>query len=72
MQVTARNRLRELRKDRELKLFELASIVKRDQSVYARYEREDVQIPDDAKLALAAFYGVTVEYLMGWDREQAA
>ena len=52
-----------------LRLVDLAQVVNKDQAVYARYERGDVNPPDEAKLALAAFYGVTVSYVMGWNDE---
>lgn len=69
----APNRLAQLRKERGLKLVEVAAHVNKDQSVVYRYERGTVQIPDDVKGELAEFFGVSRAYLMGWDsREEAA
>jgi transcriptional regulator with XRE-family HTH domain len=68
----AKNRLRELRRKRGLVLIEVAAHIDRDQSVISRYEAGTVQIPDDVKLRLAAFYGVTVAYLMGWENDGEA
>lgn len=62
------NRLRELRLAHDLKLHEVSAIVGRGESVVWRYERGLTAVPDDAKLALAAHYDVSVDYLMGWDR----
>jgi transcriptional regulator with XRE-family HTH domain len=61
------NRLKELRERDGLKLHEVSTIVGRGESVVWRYEKGLTAVPDDAKLKLAEHYGVTVEYLMGWD-----
>lgn len=53
-------------------LRELATLLERDQSVISRYERGLTAVPDEAKRALARRYGVTVDFLMGWDRESVA
>ena len=66
------NRVRELRVARELKQYDLAAELRVDQSTVARWERNVGSIPDEKKLALAELFGVSVEHLMGWDREQAA
>lgn len=66
---TTGNRLRELRKEKGTPVREIANLIFRDQSLVSRYERGLTKIPDDAKLALAKHFGVTVDYLMGWDRE---
>lgn len=42
-----------------------------DQSSVARYENEQVQIPDPHKRQLAARFGVSVSHLMGWDDDEA-
>ena len=62
------NRLRELREARGIKLVQIAALVDRDQSVVFQYENGKVGVPDRAKLILADFYDVNVEYLMGWDQ----
>lgn len=60
------NRLRQLREQRGLKRYELAALIQVDPSTVYRWETG--RVPDEAKLLLAAFYDVTPEYLMGWDR----
>lgn len=37
-----------------------------------RWEKGITPIPDDAKRILSERFGVTVEHLMGWDRQEAA
>lgn len=66
------NRLRELRQSTGITVREVSAVIERDQSIVSRYERGLTQIPDDAKLKLAAHFGVSVEHLMGWDLEAAA
>lgn len=66
------NRLKALREKHKLRLVEVASLVDKDQSAVWRYENGRGQIPDEVKRKLATHYGVTVEYLMGWDTEAAA
>jgi transcriptional regulator with XRE-family HTH domain len=61
------NRLRELRGD--LHLVEVAAVCKVGERTIRRWEAGEVAIPDEHKLTLAAHFGVTVEHLMGWDRE---
>lgn len=62
---TAINRLRELRLERDLKLYDIAAYLRVDTSTVSRWEKGG-SIPDDAKLRLAEFFGVTVAYLMRW------
>ena len=66
------NRLRSLRENRDLHLVEVAAVCKVGERTVRRWEAGEVAIPDEHKLALAAFFGVTVEHLMGWDRTGAA
>lgn len=70
------NRLRELRDATEPRPTQkqLAALVGRDSSTYHRYEVGEVPLTsnEDGMKALAKFYGVTVEHLLGWDREEAA
>lgn len=70
--VPVGNRIRELRTARQLKQYDLAAELRVDQSTVARWERNVGSIPDDKKLALAQLFEVSVEHLMGWDREEAA
>lgn len=69
MQGANRNRLKELRDQHGLKPVEVAALVDRDQSAIWRYESGLTLVPDDVKRKLCERYGVTVEFLMGWDRD---
>lgn len=64
------NRLRELRLAHELKLHEVSALVGRGESVIQRYESGLTSVPDDIKRILARRYDVSVDYLMGWDRQE--
>lgn len=66
----APNRLKQLREKHSLRLVEVASLLDRDQSAVWRYENGRGQIPNDVQRALAVRYGVSVEYLMGWDGDR--
>ncbi|MGH2955100.1 MAG: helix-turn-helix domain-containing protein [Solirubrobacterales bacterium] len=65
------NRLRELRNGRDLKLYDLAALLRVDPATIFRWEAGDTAIPDWAKLALAEFFKVEPTYLMGWDEVAA-
>lgn len=65
------NRLRELRLEHGLKLYDVAALVRYDPSAIQRWETgETATIPDEIKLLLADHYGVSVEYLMRWDARE--
>ena len=66
------NRLRELRESRELKLYDIAARYRKDPSTVHRWESGRALVPDEIKLDLADFYGVTVAHLMGWPEKVAA
>ena len=59
------NRLRDLREDRDLSQKELASYLQVHQTTYSDYELGQVNIPIRALHALADFYNVSVDYLLG-------
>lgn len=60
-------RLKEIRKARKLRQLDVAEAVNCSQAVYSRYENEERQIPNDVLVSLAAFYGVSVDMLLGID-----
>ena len=60
-----RNRLRDLREDKDLKQKDLAELLKVHQTTYSDYELERLNIPVAALHALADFYNVSVDYLLG-------
>lgn len=58
-------RLRDLREDMDLNQTKIAEILGIKQTVYSRYERGYQTIPVEHLLALADFYGVSVDYILG-------
>lgn len=58
-------RLRDLREDMDLNQTKIAEILGIKQTVYSRYERGFQTIPVEHLLALADFYGVSVDYILG-------
>ena len=59
------NRIRDLREDRDLKQKDLAKLLQVHQSTYSDYELGNLNIPVNALHALADFYHVSVDYLLG-------
>ncbi|MBE6975489.1 MAG: helix-turn-helix transcriptional regulator [Ruminococcaceae bacterium] len=60
-----RNRLRDLREDRDLKQKDIADLLNIHQTTYSDYELERLNIPVAALHVLADFYNVSVDYLLG-------
>ena len=58
-------RLRQLRKARGLTQAAVAEALMCDQSLYSKYERGLRPLPLEAAVRLAAFYGVSLDYLAG-------
>ena len=58
-------RLRDLREDNDIPQKAIAAYLHIGQSTYSMYENEKHQIPIDLLIALAKFYGVSVDYLLG-------
>ena len=58
-------RLRELRKERNLKQRELAAFLDITEVHYRRVEAGRINIPTLTLCALADYYGVTTDYLLG-------
>lgn len=59
------NRLRDLREDRDLKQKNLAAMLQIHQTTYSDYELGRLNIPVTVLHALADFYGVSIDYLLG-------
>lgn len=59
------NRLRDLREDKDLKQRDLAELLKVHQTTYSDYELNRLNIPVAALHALADFYNVSIDYLLG-------
>lgn len=66
------NRLRELRKSSGLKRAQIAAHVDRDPQTLWRWERREMQIPDEAKEKLADLFGVSIAWLMGWEPDPSS
>lgn len=60
-------RLKQLRKERKLKQIEVSEAINCSQAVYSRYESGERAMSMDTLKALAAFYGVSTDYLLGVD-----
>ena len=58
-------RLRDLREDKDMKQKEVAAILGIDQRVYSNYETGKREITIHHLVALADFYHVTTDYLLG-------
>lgn len=65
-------RIRALREDRDLKQSAVAALLHISQATYSRYESGALDIPTGVLIALAAFYGVSTDYLLGADRPPGA
>ena len=58
-------RLRDLREDKDMKQKEIAAILGIGQRVYSTYETGKRDIPLHHLIALADFYHVSTDYLLG-------
>ena len=58
-------RLRDLREDNELNQQQLANLLNISQTTYSRYETGVLDIPSQSLIALADFYKVSIDYLLG-------
>ena len=58
-------RIRALREDRDLKQSAIAALLHISQATYSRYESGALDIPTSVLIALADFYGVSIDYLLG-------
>ncbi len=58
-------RIRDLREDADKKQSELADYLGVRQNTYSDYETGKINIPIDAFIKLADYYGVSLDYLAG-------
>ena len=65
-------RLRDLREDMDLYQKDIADYLHCSQVTYSRYELGTREIPLESLNALADFYGVSIDYLMGRTDEKKA
>ena len=60
-----RNRLRDLREDRDLKQTALADYLQIHQTTYSDYELGKLNVPVNVLHALADYYDTSIDYLLG-------
>ena len=58
-------RLRDMREDADKTQVELAAVLNVGQTTYSRYENGVLDIPSIALIALARYYQVSTDYLLG-------
>lgn len=58
-------RLRDLREDADLYQKDLAEYLQCSQVCYSHYEIGKRDVPTDVLIRLAAFYGTSIDYLLG-------
>ena len=58
-------RIRDLREDNDLTQKQMANILKCSQQVYSNYDLGQRDIPTDILIALAKYYNVTTDYILG-------
>ncbi len=59
------NRLRDLREDADLTQSQVASYLNMSQTGYSKYETGENDIPTRVLIRLAAFYGTSIDYILG-------
>ncbi|MBR2742688.1 MAG: helix-turn-helix transcriptional regulator [Clostridia bacterium] len=67
-----RRRMRDLREDHDKTQAEIAQVLGTSQTMYARYERGANELPIRHLIALADYYGVTADYILGRSDKKAA
>ena len=65
-----RMKLRDLREDHDLSQAQLAAILRVHQTTYSDYELGRLNVPVAVLHALADYYGVSVDYLLGRTEEK--
>ncbi len=65
MDIFLGKRLKELREERGLTQKELATLLHLNSVTYLHYEKAQRQPPLEILADMAAFFGVTVDYLLG-------
>lgn len=65
MQTKLYLRIRDLREDNDKTQTEMANYLKCSQQTYSRYESHTTEIPLESLIALAEYYGTSVDYLLG-------
>lgn len=63
-------RLKNLREDRGIKQKEIAQLLNVSQNTYSQYENDVIALTAENAVKLAAFYGTSVDYLLGLTDEK--
>lgn len=63
--MTYRERMRNLREDRDLKQREVAAIINKSQQGYSHIEEGRAELKIDDMIKLCKFYNVTADYFVG-------
>lgn len=63
-------RLRDIREDKDMTQAAVAQFLHIRQSTYSQYETGQRQIPVDALMRLAEFYGTSVDYILGMTNDK--
>jgi len=63
-------RIRDLREDHDLSQTDVAKLINVSQSTYSRYESGHLDIPSEVLIALARFYNVSTDYILGLKDER--
>ena len=63
-------RIRDLREDHDLSQEDVARMLNVSQPTYSRYESGRLDIPSEALIALARFYKVSTDYILGLKDER--
>mgnify|MGYP000655206618 CR=1 len=58
-------RIRDLREDNDLKQTQIAKVLNCSQQVYSNYELGQRDIPTSILIALADYYDVSTDYILG-------
>ena len=61
----AYDRIRELREDHDLRQIDVAKMLGMSQTGYSKYETGENDVPTTILIALASFYHVSIDYLLG-------
>ena len=65
-------RVRDLREDHDKTQRQIADVLNMQLTVYQRYERGERELPLWAAIRLADYYNVTLDYLVGREKDHNA
>lgn len=60
-----KNRLKDLREDKDLLQKDIANILKTSQQHYSKYEIGTLYLPTNHAITLALFYNTSIDYILG-------